>query len=88
MLFEYDKAKSNSNMQKHGIDFDEAQELWRDDNLLEVQLAHQVEPRSIVIGIINGKHWTAVVTHRANAIRIISVRRSRRKEVYLYGQEN
>ena len=88
MRFEYDKAKSNSNKDKHGIDFDEAQELWKDNNLFEVQLAYEDEQRSIVIGIINGKYWTAVVTYRGSAIRIISVRRSRKKEVRLYDQDN
>ena len=28
MQFEYDPNKSKSNKEKHGIDFDEAQELW------------------------------------------------------------
>jgi len=88
LRFEYDKAKSNSNKDKHGIDFDEAQELWKDNNLFEVQLAYEDEQRSIVIGIINGKYWTAVVTYRGSAIRIISVRRSRKKEVRLYDQDN
>ena len=28
MLFEYDPTKSNANLEKHGIDFEEAQDLW------------------------------------------------------------
>ena len=28
MQFEYDWSKSESNLEKHGIDFEEAQELW------------------------------------------------------------
>ena len=34
MRFEYDPAKSAANKAKHGIDFAEAQELWRDDKAL------------------------------------------------------
>ncbi|MCD1629151.1 MULTISPECIES: BrnT family toxin [Marinobacter] len=30
------------------------------------------------------KHWSAVVTYREGRIRLISVRRSRKKEVELY----
>ena len=30
MLFEYDPANSATNKAKHGIDFDEAQVLWKD----------------------------------------------------------
>ena len=42
------------------------------------------EPRFLVIGLINGKHWSAVLTYRGENIRLISVRRSRAEEVTLY----
>ena len=42
------------------------------------------EPRDLVIGRIGEKVWTAVVTKRGAAIRIISVRRSRDEEVRRY----
>ncbi len=41
--------------------------------------------RPLVIGAIGGKHGSAVVTHRGERIRIISVRRSRPEEVEIYG---
>jgi uncharacterized protein len=41
-------------------------------------------PRSLVIGAIEGKYYSATVTRRESRIRIISVRRSRAKEVALY----
>lgn len=34
--FEYDPRKSNQNMEKHGIDFEEAQALWGDPRKLEM----------------------------------------------------
>ena len=34
--FEYDLAKSEANLAKHGIDFNAAQELWDDPNLIEI----------------------------------------------------
>jgi uncharacterized protein len=37
-----------------------------------------------VIGRIDGKHWSAVVTYRSENIRINSVRRSRTEEVAIY----
>lgn len=82
--FEYDPNKSLLNLEKHGIDFDSAQQLWLDDNLIEIQANTSDEPRSLVIGKIAGKHWSAVITHRTSNIRIISVRRSRKSEVALY----
>lgn len=83
-MFEIDKAKSQANFQKHGIDFFEAQRLWDDPNLLEVPAKTIDEPRYLLIGTIEAKHWSAVVTYRNESIRIISVRRSRAEEVTLY----
>ena len=82
--FEYDHQKSQSNLEKHGIDFDTAQELWQDVDLIEVSAKTSGEPRSLIIGKIGSKHWSAVITHRTPNIRIISVRRSRKSEVVLY----
>ncbi len=82
--FEYDNNKSTSNLKKHGIDFIAAQELWADSELIELQVKSQDEPRFLVIGLIAKKHWSAVITYRGDAIRIISVRHSRKKEVELY----
>jgi hypothetical protein len=84
MRFEFDEDKSRSNKAKHGIDFVEAQALWLDDMLIEVPARTQDEPRCVVIGMIENKHWSAVVTYREDRIRLISVRRSRDEEVALY----
>jgi len=82
--FEFDEKKSQSNVAKHGIDFFEAQKLWEDSELLEIPAKVKDEPRSIVIGIIDKKHWSGVITYRGKNIRIISVPRSRKEEVLLY----
>ena len=42
------------------------------------------EPRTLLVGLISGKHWSAIITHRQEHIRIISVRRSRTEERDLY----
>lgn len=83
-MFEFDETKSKSNREKHGIDFVQAQALWDDTQLLEIPAKTVDEPRSLVIGIIKNKHWSAVITYRGENIRIISVRRSRDEEVALY----
>ena len=83
-VFEYDPQKSAGNLQKHGIDFNQAQALWQDIDLLEIPAKTKDEPRFLVIGKLNGKHWSAVITYREESIRIISVRRSREAEVRLY----
>ncbi|WP_233078848.1 BrnT family toxin [Rheinheimera soli] len=82
--FEFDQDKSRSNLEKHGIDFHTAQDLWNDSDLVEIPAKTIDEPRSLVIGMLHGKHWSGVITYRGSTIRIISVRRSRKSEVELY----
>jgi uncharacterized DUF497 family protein len=82
--FEFDPGKSTANQEKHGIDFVGAQVLWQDPMRVEVPARTADEPRWLVIGQINGRHWSAVVTYRQERIRIISVRRSRDEEVAIY----
>jgi len=85
MKFEFDMNKSESNKGKHGIDFVEAQALWNDPDLLEIPAKIlEDEKRYLLIGKIGQKHWSAVITYRNDIVRIISVRRSRGKEVDYY----
>ena len=79
--FEFDPAKSETNRTKHGIDFVEAQDLWRDPMLLEIPVRTDDEPRYLMIGLIDRKHWSAVITYRGTNVRLISVRRARTEEV-------
>jgi uncharacterized DUF497 family protein len=84
MEFEFDPVKSAANREKHGVDFLQAQELWQDPLLVEVPARTTDEPRWLVIGLMSGKHWSAVVTYRQDRIRIISVRRARDEEIQIY----
>ena len=84
--FEYDSEKSEANLFKHGIDFEDAQLIWSDLDFVEIDAKSTStdEPRSLIIGYIDGKCWSAVVTYRSSNIRIISVRRARKVEVAIY----
>jgi uncharacterized DUF497 family protein len=84
MEFEFDPQKSQSNQQKHDIDFIKAQQLWMDIDRIEIPARTEDEARFLVIGKIEGKHWSAVITYRELRIRIISVRRARAEEVEIY----
>ena len=88
MSFEWDPEKSKANNEKHGIDFETAKILWSDDNRVEIHVSYPVEDRWILIGEKDNKRWTAIFTVRGNAIRIISVRRSRRKEADFYEEKS
>ena len=83
MTFEFDPAKSAANKAKRGLSFEEAQAL-RAGRTISVPLTFTNEPRQLVIGKIAGKPWTAVVTDRGSALRLISVRRARKKEAQIY----
>jgi uncharacterized protein len=90
-MFEFDPIKSAANLAKHGIDFEQAQALWDDDQTLAIAThpGRNGEVRTLVIGLIGQRLWSAVVTMRDEAIRIISVRRSRADEKELYdGQDD
>jgi uncharacterized protein len=82
--FEFDPGKSQANKVKHGIDFVEAQALWLDEMLIQIPARVEDEARYLVVGTIDEKHWSAVITYRDDRIRIISARRAREEEVALY----
>ncbi len=82
--FQYDPKKSRSNHKKHGINFEQAQVLWDDPNLVTITARSEDETRSLIIARVNEQHYSAVVTDREDEIRIISLRRSRTAEVELY----
>jgi uncharacterized DUF497 family protein len=84
MEFECDIHKSESNKRKHGIDFIEAQALWKDPDRIEIPARTADEPRYLLIGKIGDDHWSAITTDRDEKIRIISVRRTRREEIEIY----
>ena len=84
MEFEFDSRKSASNRRKHGIDFVEAQGLWSDPDAVEIPARTEDEPRALVIGRIEDRHWSAIITPRDGKVRIISVRRARAEEIAIY----
>jgi len=84
MEFEFDATKSKANLEKHGIDFIEAQQLWEDEDRLEIPARTEDEPRYVLIAIHRKKLWSAFFTYRREHVRLISVRRSRKEERELY----
>ena len=80
--FEFDPWKSN-NKAKHGIDFIEAQALWKFKIVL-LPAKDALEKRYMVIGIIGSDHWSAIITYHGGTIRIISVRKSTTAEIGTY----
>jgi uncharacterized DUF497 family protein len=83
--FEFDPRKSESNKTKHGIDFVEAQALWKSKHVL-LGAKDALEKRYLVIGKIGDDYWSSIITYRGGTIRIISVRESTATEIRTYGK--
>jgi len=83
VYFEFDTRKSDSNKAKHGIDFVEAQTLWKSKHVL-LGAKDALEKRYMIIGRIGTQHWSAIITYRGGIIRIISVRKSTATEIETY----
>jgi uncharacterized DUF497 family protein len=83
-LFEYDPNKSDSNKAKHGVDFEQAQTMWRDPNGVNVLTTYQRGERWALLATMAGKVWLVVWTPRGQGTRLISVRRASRREEEIY----
>lgn len=82
-MFEFDPAKSVANKAKHGLDFSEAQALWESWGYV-IEVPFPVERRWQRIAQLDRRFWTTTFTKRGEAIRLISVRRSRQREIEAY----
>lgn len=79
--FEWNDAKNRSNVKKHGIDFDDAIQVFDDEYIEKLDdRFHYGEDRYIVIGEVNGITLIVVYTMRNNVCRIISARKANRRE--------
>ena len=84
MLFEWDETKRLSNLDKHGLDFQDAPLIFDGRPALHVPAKHHEEPRFLSIAVIREKSFTVVWTWRESHRRIISFRRSRHEEESAY----
>ena len=77
--FEWDDDESSANLRKHGIDFDDASEVFYRPIILR-QSDRNNEERWIAIGSLEDRLLTVVFTRRTDVIRTISARRARKNE--------
>jgi uncharacterized DUF497 family protein len=86
MQCEWDENKNAQNLKKHGISFEEAQEIF--DGIVFTAIDERFdygEIREISIGAIQGVVIVTVVhTERNGVIRIISARKATRQEKNTY----
>ena len=85
--FEWDNQKATSNLQKHGVSFDEAVSVFGDAMALTFSDTDnsEIEDRSRTYGMSNAARLLVVIhTERRNGIRIISARKATRYEKGIY----
>jgi uncharacterized protein len=77
--FEWDEEKSRHNLAKHGIDFDDAKEVFYGPVIIR-ESNRGNEERWVAIGHSEYRLVAVVFTRRKEIIRIISARRARKNE--------
>jgi len=81
--FEWDEAKNQLNIAKHGVSFDKAQKVFDGDTLTRVdERYHYDEIREVSIGVVEGVLYLTVVhtDTKTGNIRLISARRANKRE--------
>ena len=88
-MFEWDENKNQATILDREISFDFVKRVWDDPNRMIVEENDRGnEHRWIIVGKIEGKHYTVVYTIREKySIRIMSARRSRPKEIKKYATQ-
>ena len=81
--FEWDEVKSDANLVKHGISFDDASEVFYGPVVVKGSRRNN-EERWIAIGKSHDQIVTVIFTRRTGLIRIISTRRPRPDEKRAY----
>ena len=77
--FEWDEDKRKNNIKKHGIDFEDATEIFYGPIFLR-RSDRNNEERWIAVGSLEDRFIAVVFTRRADVIRIISARRAWKNE--------
>ena len=91
MNFEWDDAKAIANFEKHGVSFDEAVTVFRDElYLVFADPDHSVDEHRFIIVGQSGERRLLLVsyTERETAIRLISAREESARERKRYEEDD
>ena len=88
MRFEWDEAKRLANLEKHGLDFNDALELFKEEMVIALDRRRDYgESRFIGFGVLRQRVLAVAFSRRGpDAIRIISLRKANRRERKRYEQ--
>jgi len=88
MRFEWDEAKCESNILKHGIDFSDVEKVFQTETVtIRDDRMRYEEERFITLGLFDGCVVVIVHTETDEVIRIISARKASRNEEIGYFKE-
>ena len=82
--FEWDNNKNRSNQKKHGISFEDASDIFNDDDRVQYQETRAGEKRYKIVGKAFEAIITVIYTMRDLIVRMISARRSSKDERKAY----
>ncbi len=88
--FEWDDEKAQDNVEKHGVTFGEATEVFYDPNALEdYDVTHSdEEARFFIIGLSSRRLLYVIYAERVrDVVRIISARKADKAERHMYDQQ-
>jgi uncharacterized DUF497 family protein len=85
MLFEWDEAKNRNNFAKHGLSFEDAEQVFsgRCLTFLDDRFDYG-EERFITLGLLAGRLVVIAHAARDDITRIISMRKGNRREKEIY----
>lgn len=88
MNFEWDEAKRQANLSKHGIDFADLESLFDGETVtIRDDRFDYGEERFVTLGLLNGVVVVVVHTETDTVIRLISVRKATKNEEKSYFRE-
>ena len=83
LIFEWDPQKAKSNLEKHGVSFEEASTAFQDTLSLTIDdPLHSIDEQRVILIGMSQKNRILVVVHteRGDSIRIISARKATKEE--------
>lgn len=86
MRYSYDPIKKNSNLKKHGLDFDDAKSVIESGQTVTFEDSRfdYDEPRFITMGVLRDAIVVITTTESDTEIRIISMRKAEKNEQKIY----
>ena len=88
MRFEWDEAKRQLNLRRHGINFVDAVEVFQVETVTVIDDRYEYgEMRFLTLGLVNGMVVAVSHTENGDVIRIISARKAQKDEEIRYFKE-